>query len=89
MSTRRNKRQSSRRIPCAVSGTEPSGVFCLAPQGDERFVSQQSQRDVPVPTVSPAHLILIETASTFGRLKSHPNFPAPASYVDQHLPYGR
>ena len=52
------------------------------------MTSQQSQRDVPVPTLPPAHLILIETAFAFGRLKPHLYFPAPASDVDQRLPRG-
>ncbi|RKR31595.1 hypothetical protein B0G82_7796 [Paraburkholderia sp. BL17N1] len=51
-------------------------------------MGQQGQRDVAIPALPSAHLILIESAFAFGRLEAGLDFPPAARDVHQGLPCG-
>jgi hypothetical protein len=51
-------------------------------------MGQQRQRDVAVPALPLAHLVLIESAFAFGGLEAGFDFPPAARDVDQGLPGG-
>jgi hypothetical protein len=77
------------RYPACLAASNGRVFFALHSLGDERRVSQQSQRDVQAPALPPVRLTPIETAFTFRHIKSHLDFPAPVSDSDQSQPHGR
>src|SRR4051812_17905313 len=88
------KREATRRISCTdqrISGGScgsSSGCFlgvrrcwpCGGWRPDRR--GQHDQRDVPVPAVPGAGLVVVETELVLGRLEAVLNGPAPA--LDRH-----
>ncbi len=46
-------------------------------------MSQHGQRDMPIPALSVAHLVVIQSAFTFSRLKGLPDQPALSGHSDQ------
>jgi hypothetical protein len=73
-----------------LSGTMPSGVFfAVYAQGNERGMSEQCQRNVPVPSLPSTHFILIQAALAFGCFKPDLDFPPSARDIGQRLPFGQ
>lgn len=60
--------------------------FAAHPRCDEYRMDQQGQRNMAVPALPSAHLVLIEAAFAFGRLEAGLNFPPAARDVHQGLP---
>lgn len=57
--------------------------FSTRSQRGQHCMSQHGQRDMPIPALSVAHLVVIQSAFTFSRLKGLLDQPALSGHSDQ------